>query len=51
MLFFTLCGLALVFLGPPFAALSLPWHDRPLAALAGLVAWAGMAAAYGGPRP
>jgi len=46
-LFFTLLGLALVFLGPPLAALGLPVHGRPLAALAGLLAWAGMAAAYG----
>jgi hopene-associated glycosyltransferase HpnB len=42
----TVPGLALVFLVPPLAVLLAPWHGQPGAALAGGIAWAGMATSY-----
>jgi hopene-associated glycosyltransferase HpnB len=45
-LFMTLLGLFLVFLAPPLVALTLSWHGDGILALAGLLAWGGMAYAY-----
>jgi hypothetical protein len=46
MLFMTLMGLFLVFLAPPLVALTVSWHGDGILALAGLLAWGGMAYAY-----
>ncbi len=42
----TVAGLAGVFLAPPVIALTAPWHGDTSAALAGLLAWGGMAWAF-----
>ena len=46
MIFMTLLGLSLVFLAPPLVALTYPWHGDGILALAGFLAWGGMAYAY-----
>ncbi len=46
MLFLTLLGLFLLFLAPPLAVLTTPWHGDGFAAFAGFLAWGGMAYAY-----
>ncbi len=42
----TMAGLAVTFLAPPLLVLTWPVHQNMIAGLAGLLAWAGMAAAY-----
>ena len=46
-LFGTLLGLTLVFGAPPLLFLTLPFHGQIFPALAGFLAWTGMALAYG----
>jgi hopene-associated glycosyltransferase HpnB len=46
MLALTLLGLFLVFLAPPLVALTVSWHGDKILALAGFLAWGGMAYAY-----
>lgn len=42
----TLAGLALIYLVPPLALLTWPWHGDAAAALAGAAAWLAMAATF-----
>ena len=42
----TVVGLGLVFLGPPVAVLTTPWHRDILATVAGAIGWFFMSMAY-----